>query len=730
MKPAITPIALAVSACMTLTASEALAQAALPSTVDISAPREAPGGEVAARTLDSIVVTATRGNKAIDKIPGAVSVVNRREIDEQLLVAEDLSQVLAMQVPGYAPSRQKMTSFGESMRGRAPLILFDGVPQTNPLRAGAREGYFADPMVIERIEVVSGASAVQGLGATGGIINYISRTPGRDGTRHTIDAKFGTQFHSDDALWKAGYMLEHKRGAFDALVYLGGALRGVGVDGNGLRLGIDGTQGDTQDSTASDFFVKLGYDLTGSQRLQVSANRFRMAGDGDWTRVLGNRATGVPTSAIRGRPLGEPPRNNVRTVSGEWTHADLAGGVASVQVYGQRFSATYGAGIFANFQDPAIAPQGTLVDQSEIVADKQGLRTSWVRPDLWAEGLELTIGLDWLWDDSRQRLAQTGRNWVPELEFESRAPFAQMEYEAGPVTVRGGVRREHASLDVASYRTLASYGSRLVEGGRRSFSQWVENLGAVWRFADGWSVFAAYSEGFGVPDVGLVLRGVSKDNQSVDNLIALEPILTDNREIGLTWTGTRGSFTASAYDSRSELGSQVRVDSSTGIGSISRLPIRVRGMEFSGELHPCEDWTLNATYASTRGRTAATEGAPLDVALGARSQGPDKLVLGLRWTPLPSTSIRLQAARYASRHINEGRRAGQANLEEHFNGYALADLGVTWATGWGDFGVGIDNLFDRQYIGYYPQSNPAGTGEDYFAGRGRTFTLSWRRMFE
>jgi iron complex outermembrane receptor protein len=69
-------------------------------------------------------------------------------------------------------------------------------------------------------------------------------------------------------------------------------------------------------------------------------------------------------------------------------------------------------------------------------------------------------------------------------------------------------------------------------------------------------------------------------------------------------------------------------------------------------------------------------------------------------------------------------------LEENFDGYTLADLSVAWASRWGDFGLGIENLLDRQYIGYYPQSNPAGTGEDYFAGRGRAYTFSWRRTFD
>ena len=145
--------------------------------------------------LERVVVTATRSSKAIDKIPGAVAVITAQEIETQTLVAEDLSAVLSVLAPSYAPSRQKLTGFGESMRGRTALLLFDGVPQSNPLRNGAREGYFADPSLIERIEVISGASAAQGLGATGGIINFISRTPREAGTRHRVELKYGSQGH-------------------------------------------------------------------------------------------------------------------------------------------------------------------------------------------------------------------------------------------------------------------------------------------------------------------------------------------------------------------------------------------------------------------------------------------------------------------------------------------------------------------------------------------------------
>ncbi len=677
--------------------------------------------------LERVVVTATRSSKAIDKIPGAVSVITAREIETQTLVAEDLSAVLAVLAPSYAPSRQKLTSFGESMRGRTALLLFDGVPQSNPLRNGAREGYFADPSLIERIEIISGASAAQGLGATGGIINFISRTPREAGTRHRVELKYGTQGHGDDALWKVGYTLEHKS-SFDALLHVGATQSGVGVDGNGQRLGLEAVQGDTQDSQAGDVFLKLGRDF-GPQRLQLSFNKFRLAGDGDWKPVPGNRAAGQLTGATPGTPPGKPPRNDVRTLSLDWRHGDLAGGEARAQLYKQDFAALYGATAATTFQDVRLAPQGQLIDQSEVVADKAGFKLSWARPDLVAQGLELTVGLDGLKDTSQQRLALTGRTWVPPLKFTSTAPFAQLEYELGAVTLRGGARRESAKLRVDSYQTLAFYNNTAVQGGERSFNQWVKSLGAVWRLGGGWSTFVSYNEGFGVPDVGLVLRAVATANQSVDKLISLEPVVTDNRELGLAWRGRLGSFSASIYDSRSDLGSQIRVDASTGVGSVLRVPVHVKGFEFSGEFKPIQDWTLSASYARTRGKTATQPNAPLDVDLGARSQGPDKLVLAAAWQFAARGNVRLQATRLASRAINIGRVVGTAKLEEQFKGHTLADLAASYGTAWGDFGVGIENLFDRQYVGYFAQANPAGTNDDYFAGRGRTLAVSWRRSF-
>jgi iron complex outermembrane receptor protein len=66
--------------------------------------------------IKEVVVTATRSSKSVDKIPGAVTVISQRELEAQYLLADDPSAALATYIPGYAPSRQKMSSTGESLR--------------------------------------------------------------------------------------------------------------------------------------------------------------------------------------------------------------------------------------------------------------------------------------------------------------------------------------------------------------------------------------------------------------------------------------------------------------------------------------------------------------------------------------------------------------------------------------------------------------------------------------
>jgi iron complex outermembrane recepter protein len=112
-----------------------------------------------ATTLDRVVVSAStsRTPESEAALPNTITIIDREQLEQQLAVTQDLSQVLANLIPSFAPSRQKLTNAGETLRGRKPLYLVDGVPQSTPLREGGRDGHTIEPAMIERIEVIHGA---------------------------------------------------------------------------------------------------------------------------------------------------------------------------------------------------------------------------------------------------------------------------------------------------------------------------------------------------------------------------------------------------------------------------------------------------------------------------------------------------------------------------------------------------------------------------------------------
>src|SRR4051812_15063731 len=77
-----------------------------------------------------VIVTGTRAAKAVDKIPGAITVIAPADVQRELSLTEDATAILARSVPGYSESSQELNTIGETLRGREPLRLFDGIPQS------------------------------------------------------------------------------------------------------------------------------------------------------------------------------------------------------------------------------------------------------------------------------------------------------------------------------------------------------------------------------------------------------------------------------------------------------------------------------------------------------------------------------------------------------------------------------------------------------------------------
>ncbi|KQQ40126.1 TonB-dependent receptor [Duganella sp. Leaf126] len=672
----------------------------------------------------TVVVSASRSNIAANQAPQTVVIIKQEDIARQLAISGNSSDVLSNLLPSYTPSRGKMSGSGETLRGRTPLILVDGVPQSNPLRPTGREAHTIDFSLVERIEIVQGANAINGLGATGGTINIITRRPANGALNQSFDVQTTlptTGISSETASYKAAYNVSGRRDKFDFLFGLSYEDQGLYLDGKGRSIGADTTQGDLMDSRTYDALVKLGYQLDDAQRLQLSVNRYRIKSKAHYQVVAGDRALGIPSTSVRISPQGTPPWNDVWTSSLSYRHADLAGMELTAMVFRQEFEGLFGADLNTTFQDPLIAPPGTLYDQSRSVAAKTGSKVGLMRDGLLDGRLKLTVGFDTLFDKGKQDLYLTGRTYVPQSAYRSYALFAQGEYKlVDALTLHAGVRKEQADLTVDTYRTLAQYRRVLVQGGKLSFDETLYNAGLVWNPAAGLTLFSSYSEGYGMPDIGRVLRAINTPGLSIASMRDLAPILTRSVELGGRYHQGRWDLDAAYFRADSDFGT--RVIAVDGAFMMAREKTRTEGLDLGAAYRLDRAHRLKLSYAATRGRYDSNQDGSLDGKLDGLNVAPNRVIASWNadWNDRWSTFVQAQHA--FSQNFDEA--------DKRFGGYTLADATARYQLGRGngELRLSVANLFDRNYITYYSQSALV-EPRRYFAGRGRTLSLGYALRF-
>ena len=703
----------------------------------------------------AIVVTAARSILPANALPLTIDVVDKERLDQQLAISGSVTDAVATLTPSFSPTRQKLSGAGETLRGRSPLYAINGIPQSTPLRDGARDGFTIDGFFVDRVELIFGSNALQGIGGTGGIVNQVTvGAPTKEGIggRVLLQGTADNKVHSDGFGGKAGGLLQYKAGDFDATIGATYEKRGVFYDGQDRRVGLNLTQGETQDSRTTNLFARLGYATSATGRIDLIASRFELKGDGDFIAVAGNRNTGLATSAVHGAPPGEPAANRTESVALSYTDSDLWGGNFISQFFFNRSRDTFGGEVapIATFQDPAIAPVNTLFDQSQNRSRKTGAKFSYERAVPGFETLTATLGFDALWDKTEQRLIATDRVWVPPAEFRSLAPFAQANLKLfdGLVRVAGGVRWENVQIKIDDYHTLGSttfvacsaslpvgtpcgvstYGGVAVAGGKPKFDDLLLNGGVIVEPWDGIRAYASYAEGYTAPDVGRIARSVNLSGVDIDSYLAIEPIVSNNRELGVEVK--RGPLDASAtyFWSSSDKG-QLLVP---GLGrnfDVQRQRIEIEGIEVNLRSEtPIDGLKLGIGYAHIDGRYDNDADGVVDTDLDGVNISPDRVNLSATYNRGPVSAI-VQTQFFLSRTFHADAARPQPDQRNNFGGYNVTDASIRYQTGFGGLRLSVQNLFDKFYIDYSSDTRLPTDNLAYFAGRGRTFTLSWDYNF-
>ena len=290
---------------------------------------------------DTIVVTATRTAESLASLPYTVQVLEAEQLQEQMTAGIDLGGILGQLVPGLAPGDQSVTSFYQTLRGRQVLVLIDGVAQ-RANRNISRQLTTIAPANIERIEVISGATAIYGAGATGGVINIITKKgSGEDITfSSSIALTSSTEDTSSDNLtYSLSQTANGKLGDFD---FHAGAVyetRGTYIDADGDQIANDPNQVSRNESDTLDLLFNGGYDFNDQQRLDVSLEYFNEEMDSEYAADFGDPSAesfGLPQGLLasggaydpeprKGLDLDEQPSSERQSITFTFSDSDFFG---------------------------------------------------------------------------------------------------------------------------------------------------------------------------------------------------------------------------------------------------------------------------------------------------------------------------------------------------------------------------------------------------------------------
>ena len=140
---------------------------------------------------EHVTVSATRTDKRMEDQPMRVEVLDAEEIEEkQLMTPGDIVMMLnemgGLRVQATSPSLGAASVRVQGMRGRYTRFLSDGLPLFGT-DVGGLGLLQIPPSDLGQVEVIKGvASALYGAGALGGVVDLISRRPGKESARDAL----------------------------------------------------------------------------------------------------------------------------------------------------------------------------------------------------------------------------------------------------------------------------------------------------------------------------------------------------------------------------------------------------------------------------------------------------------------------------------------------------------------------------------------------------------------
>lgn len=735
---------------LSLSLAFCLALPAAASATDAAATDAADAGGVI-HELDREVVIATLAARAIGDVPNTVDVIDRKTMDERLI--RDLKDLFR-----YEPGIAVTSGFGRfglgdirirGLGGNRVLIQTDGIPVSDAFSIGSFSNAnrnFVDLDTLKQVEVLRGpGSALYGSDALGGVVSFRTKDPEdylTGGKRSHVGIKSG--YESD---WNGlfGGATFAGAGEYWSWLVAAGHRQGEAQENFGDRE-VDGalrTAPNPQERDGRSLLAKLVYAPSGTQRFRLTIEGNEDASDTDVRSGIGLSAlTGATVTALTGNDQQTRARvsfeHEVDALDTHW--ADTL----RWSVYRQDSETTQ--------RTDEVRTTAARVRQwrhREFNFDQRLYGVDALAGKDFSIGSvdhALSYGLELARTESRQKRDGRATNLAtgsvtnvvspdtfpvrdfPNIRSTTAAVFVQDEivFADGALRLVPALRIDRYSLRPESDAIFAADnpGAAVVDLDETSIAP---KLGAVWKFAPGWSLFAGYARGFRAPpyaDVNVGFTNLAFGYTAIANP-DLKPETSDGFEAGIRYAGDALWFGLSLYDNRyrdfieslrfvrvNEAGLQVFQSQNVADARIYGAELKA-GVDFGTLNERLHGWSLRGAAAYAHGQDRSAD-RPLDTIDPLRGS------LGLafqreRW-----------GAELAGSFAARKRRVSSTGLYQP-SGYGVFDLLTHWRFAPGArVNLGVFNLGDKRYTDWADVPGVAATSTtlDRYTRAGRSLSLS------
>ncbi|HBB54883.1 MAG TPA: ferric aerobactin receptor [Hyphomonadaceae bacterium] len=695
---------------------------------------------------DTITVTATRTQRSLDDLAQQVTILTSADIAREVAFDPNLTTILGRLVPGLSPPQGDGRTEDFTIRGRPVFLLIDGVPQNS--NSGFGTEFFAiDPAAIERIEVVRGASAIFGEGATGGIIHIITRRlrdeAGAEGNANATLRLQPSTIGQRGPSYRLSTLSSGRTGSLSGLV-------SVAVDEDqgffDAAGGLIPPDGSSNFNRQINILGKIGYDLDENQKLTASFNFLNNNFDSPF---ISDPSANLPPIGAIARALNvgdiafdDPPRQRVVNVTGAYEHADLFGSKLSAQFFYRTTDLAQVPSDISGAPFLVFFPTAPAIFQTTLDAREIGGRLLIETPVV--DGLTLAYGADIsfddlegpfnsidedLFDNDQSAVVIANPTQIPPFTQRNIAGFVQAEWEAlANLRLSGGVRFEAIRLDVEDFTASpftnpGAFPEDLL-GGQVSTSDFVFNFGIVYDVTERLALVYNFSQGFSLPGVGFTL-GLGSFGDVADDSdggFALKAQEVTNFDGAVRYRGDRLSLTAAGFFNFSRVGTTFALNPVSGFLEPVIAPQRNFGVEFDGEWRPIDSLRVGGSLTWVDGNFDIGDDGDFQ-ALSSVVAPPIQLrgFIAHQTTPKWRNRVSILSVRRRDRAFADGTDALPVES------YTTIDIASDYRFRNIVFSFGIQNILDNQFIPASSQTETIDTTR--FAGAGRVFTFGISSSF-